>query len=132
LHQKVIYTESDGVKIYVDVQKYEDIERNNYRKREICFNTVAKIRCINLNFFEYNYNNFNIENVDRDINYLDFWKENSYHPDSLFYQVINSEILSEKKKQFDPNNKLDLKHYLIVGYVGYVEIVASKYQYKYL
>ena len=109
--------------------------RNMKIQKEIIIGNLKFVltqRCINLNFFEYNYNNFNIENVDRDINYLDFWKENSYHPDSLFYQVINSEILSEKKKQFDPNNKLDLKHYLIVGYDGYVEIVVSKYQYKYL
>lgn len=125
---KVIYTESNGVKLYVDVQKYDDLKVNNYRKLEFHFNIVAEVKCTTLNFFENYYDNFQIEAFNEKISETDFWRENKFHPDPLFYQVIDSDILNEKCKIFDPNNNLNLKHYLIIGYDSYVEIIASRYQ----
>ncbi|WP_109077559.1 hypothetical protein [Aggregatibacter kilianii] len=129
---KVIYTESNGVKLYVDVQTYDDFEVNNYRKLEVHFSVVAEVKCTTLNFFENHYNDFQIENFNERVREIDFWKENKYHPDPLFYQVADSGVLNKKGKIFDPNNKLGLKHYLIIGYDSYVEVIASRYQSAFL
>ena len=38
----------------------------------------------------------------------------------------NSQYLQERKKLYDPRNRVNLKHYIITGYDGYVELVASE------
>lgn len=53
------------------------------------------------------------------------WKGYSY---AQFYQVLNSDFLENKKGLFDPNDRLDLKHYLIIGYDSYLEVIASMYE----
>ena len=49
---KVIYTESNGVQIYLDVQTQEDFKTNNYQEWMLCFSVVAELKCTTLNFFE--------------------------------------------------------------------------------
>ena len=122
---KVIYTESNGVQIYLDVQTQEDFKTNNYQEWMLCFSVVAELKCTTLNFFESHFDDIQIEHLTSEI---DFWQKHQYHSNPLFYQVANSGVLHEKGKTFDPNNKLNLKHYLIVGYDSYVEVIAAKYQ----
>jgi len=95
----------------------------------ITFTTVAEVKCITLDFFEANYTNHKIFKVNEDLNKFDFWERFGYCPDSGFYEVDHSAWLKEKKRLYDPSNTLNLKHYLIVGYDSYVEILASEYLY---
>jgi hypothetical protein len=41
--------------------------------------------------------------------------------------VVNSTYLQENVKKYDPKNRLGLRHYMITGYDGYVELIASTY-----
>ncbi|WP_447876531.1 hypothetical protein [Serratia fonticola] len=127
---EIVYTESSGVKLRLDAQRIDDVKSEVYRGIEITFLVVAELRCITLNFFDNHYDSFEIKGgID---NEMAFWEENGYHPNPQFYQVVNSDILESKRKLFDPNDRLDLKHYLIIGYDSYVEIIASAYEVRYL
>lgn len=128
---KLIYTEPGSAKLYLDVQTYQDFQENRYRQAEINFQKVAEVRCTSLNFFETYYKQLEIDNEKEGTDFLNFWKESKYHPDPLFYQVEDSQILSSKGKIFDPTDKLNLKHYLLAGYDSYVEIIATGYQRRY-
>ncbi|CAI1920500.1 Uncharacterised protein [Serratia fonticola] len=125
---EVVYTESSGVKLRLDAQRINDVKSEVYRGIEITFLVVAELRCITLNFFDNHYDSFEIKGgID---NEMAFWEENGYHPNPQFYQVVNSDILENKNNIFDPNDRLDLKHYLITGYDSYVEVIASAYEVK--
>lgn len=127
---EVVYTESNGVKLRLDAQRIDDVKSEVYREVELTFLVVAELRCITLNFFNNHYDSFEIKGGIN--NEMAFWSENGYHPNPQFYQVENSDILENKRKLFDPNDRLSLKHYLIIGYDSYVEIIASKYDVRYL
>ncbi|AFI88284.1 hypothetical protein EXT68_22640 [Pectobacterium parmentieri] len=127
---EAIYTESNGVKLRIDVQKIDDFKNDTYREVELHFLTVAELKCITLNFFDFNYDNFKIQDeVDDTINH---WQENGVNPNPHFYQIINSDILKSRRIIYDPKNRLNLKHYLIIGCDSYVEVIASKYEIKYI
>lgn len=129
---EAVYTESGGVKLRLDVQHIDDFRNNTYRDIEIHFLIVAELRCITMNFFDINHQNYSMEGKDPKANRIEFWERNGYHPDPGFYQVTNSDILGSKRSLYDPKNRLDLHHYLINGYDSHVEIIASKYEYRYL
>ncbi|TNH41527.1 hypothetical protein [Photorhabdus luminescens] len=129
---EAVYTESGGVKLRLDTQGIDDFRNNIYRNMEIHFFTVAEVKCITMNFFDINHQNYSIEGQNFTINRIEFWARNGYHPDPGFYQVINSNILNSKRSLYDPKNIFDLKHYLINGNDSHVEIIASKYEYRYL
>lgn len=124
---EVIYTESGGVVLRIDVQTFDDMNHDKYREVTIGFKTVAELKCITLNFFESKFNEFEIESGSNNRNIEDFWKVNGYSLNPNFYQVINSEALEKKNKIYDPKGRLDLKHYLIIGCDSYLEIIASQY-----
>lgn len=129
---KVVYTESSGVRLTLDVQQQADVADQRYRSQDIQFNTTAELRCVTLNFFEQYYGEVGVEKPAEDecpANELDFWEKYGYHPNPGFYQVYPSAILQDKAEIFDPLDRLQLKHYLIIGYDSYVEIVASSYDY---
>ncbi|PQQ35586.1 hypothetical protein C6H68_24245 [Photorhabdus luminescens] len=129
---ETVYTESGGVKLRLNVQDIDNFKNDTYRDIEIRFLTVAELRCITVNFFDLNHQNYSIKGQDFTVNRIDFWERNGYHPDSGFYQVTNSDILSNKKSLYDPRNRLDLKHFLINGNNSHVEIISSRYEYRYL
>lgn len=129
---EAIYTESGGVKLRIDVQDIENFKNNTYREIEIHFLIVAELRCISMNFFDVNHENYLIEEKNIATNRIKFWEENGYYPDPGIYEIINSNVLSNKGSLYDPLNRFKLKHYLINGNDSYVEIIASKYEYKYL
>ena len=127
---EVIYTESNGVKLRVDVQRIDDFESDTYREIELHFHTVAELKCITLNFFDFNYGDFELQGEAS--NTVNYWGTNGINPDPYFYKIIDSDILISRGKVYDPNDRLDLKHYLVIGCDSYIEVVASKYEIKYL
>ncbi|HEK1092659.1 hypothetical protein ACTXA3_17030 [Proteus mirabilis] len=127
---KVIYTESGGVKLKIDIQYIDDFKNDIYREIEIHFLMVAELRCVSMNFFDVNSDNYSIVNQNIITNTINFWEENGYHPDSGVYQIMNSGILKHKKALYDPLNRFHLKHYLITGNDSYIEIISSKYEYN--
>lgn len=127
---EAVYTESSGVTLRLDAQRIDDVKSEVYREVELTFLVVAELRCITLNFFDNHYDSFEIKgDID---NEMVFWEKNGYHPNPQFYQVVNSDILENKRKLFGPNGRLDLKHYLVIGYDSYIEVIASKYDFRYL
>ncbi|MCG8707915.1 hypothetical protein JHU04_001113 [Brenneria sp. 4F2] len=126
---EVVYTESGGVKLRVDVQKLDDYQSGAYREIELHFMTVAELKCTTLNFFDVNYDNFELQHEVNDV--IGFWEERGISPNPHFYQIINSNVLTSRGDLYDANNRLNLKHFLIIGYDSYVEIIASNYEIKY-
>ncbi|GGH66189.1 hypothetical protein GCM10008014_46330 [Paenibacillus silvae] len=127
---KATYTESGGATLHIDVQTRVDLPLDQYREVELTFGTVAEMRCITINFFDLHAEQ--VAGIPYSEDILSFWETNGYPPDPGFYQVMNSPILDQKGKLFDPRNRLDLKHYLVVGYDSYVEVIASSYQHAHL
>lgn len=126
---ETVYTERESV-IKLEGLKLENyIEGNKYSNIKITFTRVAELRCITLNFFEFNYNKYQIFNIEEGLNKFEFWEKYNFNPESGFYQVDASEWLIEKIKLYDPKNDLKLKHFLIIGYDSYIELLASNYTY---
>ncbi len=124
------YTESKGVTIRLDVQTIQDQQQDRYSELELVFDTVAELRCVTVNFFEYIEHEIR-QPVGSD-QVLSFWQQHGYHPDSGLYEVDASEQLLYKQSLFDPRGRLGLKHYVIIGYDSYIEIIAAGYTYRFI
>lgn len=124
---ELVYTESGGVRIEVGAIPLKSIDNKKCVNIEIIFSIVAEVKCVTLNFDESNYNNFCIYEELTIGNHLDNDKERLHHPDSGFYEVIDSKHLQENIKKYDPRNRLNLKHYIVKGYDSYIELIASTY-----
>lgn len=109
------YLEPGTVKITLDCIESNKNDNNSHFKVEMNFYTVAEVKCITMNFYESNYNEFHITSNEKSI------------IESGFYEVINSVFLKEKKHTYDPKNRLGLKHYIITGNDSYIELLASNY-----
>ena len=108
---QLIYTESGGAKIEVGailIEHPEHKEKILYRNIELVFPIVAQVKCVTMNFYEYNYSL-----IDKKLK-----------PLTGFYEVENSQCLSEKC-EFDPHKRFDLRHYIVAGNDGYIELIAS-------
>lgn len=125
---EVIYKERDVVKVKVKGLIRENfLNKSDYNLIELNFITVAELKCISLNFFESEYNNYNIiKKVYK--NAYDEWLESGFHPDPGFYFIQNSKWLLDVNKKYDPMNRLNLRHYLINGYDSYAELLASSFE----
>ena len=55
---EVIYTESSGVRLKVEVQTFSDFKNDKYSEAELQFNNVAEVKCISLNFLEFHHGEF--------------------------------------------------------------------------
>ncbi|MBC3468128.1 hypothetical protein [Pseudomonas sp. RW10S2] len=121
------YDEIGVASIQVEAQRLEHIEKNTYTMATFVFERVAELRCITLNFFEHQYQNYQILGSQDDE--VKTWRETGFHPDPKFYEVVESALLAEKNSLYDPANFLSLKHYIVAGYDSYVEIIAGSYQY---
>ncbi|AXA26262.1 hypothetical protein [Pseudomonas putida] len=119
------YDEIGIASIQIEAQRLEHIEKNTYVMTTLVFERVAELRCITLNFFEHQYQNYEILGSQDDE--VKTWRETGLHPDPKFYEVVESALLAEKNTVYDPANALSLKHYLVSGYDSYVEIIASSY-----
>ena len=108
---QLTYSESGGVKIEVSAISLEKPEHNGkrlYRNIELTYPIVGEAKCVTMNFYEYYYSL-----IDRKL-----------QPLTGFYEVEDSQYLLEKD-EFDPRKRLDLRHYVIAGNDGYVELIAS-------
>lgn len=125
---ELIYTEQQTT---LKVEGYtldEYLIGDIFSELNLIFKIVAEVKCTTMNFFETHYKDISLIDPTGNQDKITFWKEKGYHPNSGFYQVSNSEYLETKRNLYDPNNKLDLKHFLIVGYDSYVEIIASQFK----
>ncbi|MCG7376112.1 hypothetical protein MH215_03850 [Paenibacillus sp. ACRSA] len=109
---EVRYTEQNGVNINVDVTPLEESGEMKYHQMQLNFSNVAELRCITLNFYEANYDAYELIGTN---------------PDTGVYQVYTSEWLVQERGKYDPRNRLQLRHYIVVGYDSYVELLASTY-----
>ncbi|MDN2487021.1 hypothetical protein MML63_15420 [Kosakonia sacchari] len=125
---EVIYTESNGVKLTVEAQSLDDFRHDKYHEVTFNFSNVAEVKCISLNFSEFNCDEYEISlKIDDPLTY---WEQTGINPEPGVYCITNSELLRNKGLVYDPNNRLNLKHYLIMGYDSYAEIIASKYEFS--
>ncbi|WP_145411291.1 hypothetical protein [Paenibacillus xylanexedens] len=109
---EVRYTEQNGVNINVDVTPLVESGEMKYHHMQLSFSNVAELRCITLNFYEANYNTYEL---------------NGTNPDTGIYQVSDSQWLEQEREKYDPTHRLQLKHYIVVGYDSYAELLASTY-----
>jgi len=103
---QLIYTESGGVKI--EVGAIPLTSSDECRNIEIAFSLVAEAKCVTMNFYESNYSL-----IDRTLKAIGF------------YEVENSQHLQENINIYDTQKRYDFRHYIIAGYDGYVELIAS-------
>ena len=80
----------------------------NIRKEEIVFPVFARMEHVMVNFWEFNYQDFEINTSTKDNRGL--------------YIINNSQW---DTKQLDPLQRLQLRHFLIVGYDSYLEVLAQ-------
>ncbi|MDV5354766.1 hypothetical protein QM201_07625 [Enterobacter asburiae] len=123
---EVIYTESSGVRLKIEVQTFSDFKNDKYSKAELQFNNVAELKCTSLNFYEFHHGEFVIESINNDV--VGYWEKKDIHSDPGVYMVSSSEVLESRGAIYDPNNRLSLKHFIVVGYDSYVEIISSNYE----
>ena len=124
----VSYSERAEAKIVVDVLTQENyLDRQVYLPVSIIFSTVAELICTSLNFHEYKYGQYHIIKPEESENEFEFWQRHNYHPNSGFYRYYDSTKLEELQPAYDPRNRLNLKHYLVIGNDSYLEVVASSY-----
>ena len=88
-------------------------EPGKLHRVELRFSLVAEFACKTVNFHE----SFHGE--------LDIQDAGGRH--SGFYRVVDSQRLAAVLDVYDPRNRFDLKHYIVVGGDGYVEVIAASY-----
>lgn len=126
VYLELVYRDSSNAKVKVEAIPLASIDKQKFVTIEIDFRTVAEAKCITLNFYESNYENIYIsKDVVAESSIREFEKNN--HLESGFYEVLDSEYLQKNIKKYDPKGSLNLKHYIVTGYDGYVELLASKY-----
>lgn len=119
----VFYSERGGAKILLDVLSNENGIEKNYYSIQIFFEVVAEFKCITLNYYELNYENYKIES--------DSFRSSNYSEVMGFYQVKKSTFLQQSLEKYDPKRRLNLSHYLIIGNDSYIELLASRYSISY-
>ena len=88
-------------------------EPGKLQRVELRFSIVAELACKTVNFHESLYGELELQDGG------------GKH--SGFYRVVDSEKLVAVQKVYDPRNRFDLKHYIVVGGDGYVELIAASY-----
>ena len=108
-------SERSALRVLVDMQVVAERlasrhePESGYQAAEITFITWAKLEVTHLNFWEAQYDN--IETVD------------AATVEAGFYYVSNS---AWDKTMYDPLNRFDLAHFLLIGYDSYLEVLAAK------
>ncbi len=88
-------------------------EPGKLHRVELRFSVVAELACRTVNFHESLHGELQIQDAG------------GRH--SGFYRVVDSQRLAAVRDGYDPRNRFDLKHYIVVGGDGYVELIASGY-----
>lgn len=109
---------------------YTDLSRVIIR---LVFPIFAEVNYKMVNFFEWEYGNFQIKNAYFDLDkrkdnayFFNFWANQGIHPDPGFYQVHESPWLQKNVKRYDPNDRFNLRHYIVTGYDSHIEFIASE------
>lgn len=125
---KLIYTEQQTI-LNIEGYTLDDyLIGDVFSTLTLIFDIVAEVKCTTMNFFETHHNDISVIELADNQDDVAFWKEKGYHPDSGFYQLSHSDYLEAKRHLYDPKAQLDLKHFLVVGYDSYVEIIASTFK----
>jgi hypothetical protein len=131
--------------IYIDGSEQSTLIANtivtladgSQKKLAITFEPFAEFRYYNFNFWESNYNEFLVQSPDGVFledtadwePYKHLFPETGICPDPYFYEVQNTDWFNEKGYQRLINK--GFKHFLLVGYDSYLEVLAKddvKYQ----
>ncbi len=108
------------------------------KKLTISFESFAECRFFNFNFGEHNYNEYLIqspygtflEDTADWSSYVILFQGEGLCPNPYFYEVQNTNWFNEKEV-YQPLAKRGFKHFLLVGYDSYLEVLAKddvKYQ----
>jgi len=125
---KVEYMERSGVQVLLDVLTLKYLKtKEQYHSARIQFDLVAELRCVSMNYQESHHGDYKVFNMDESLKEHEFWTTHGYPPHPGFYQVDDSKWLSDSVEKYDPRKRLNLKHYLIVGYDSYIELLATGY-----
>lgn len=118
----VFIQELEKLKLIVEARAISDkYSRDDDLQRflvEFFFNTVGEVKCISGDYSELNYGEFEVINTGGVL------------IDNSFYCIEGSERLRDKNHKYDPLNRLNLKHYVIIGQYNYVEVLAASYTFK--
>jgi hypothetical protein len=106
---EVFITEMEKLKVVVET--LTNPNPLTYGSIAINFNVVAEIKYVHAEYFEME----------------DFEILNETENDTHFYEVQNSAWLKASKTKYDLLNRLNLKHYLIVGQYSYIEVLSKNY-----
>lgn len=108
-------SERNALRVLVDVQVVPEILASpngpapRYQAAELTFSTWAKLEITHLNFWEAQYDNFEVARAA------------AVEPG--FYYVSNS---AWDKTTYDPLHRFALVHFLLIGYDSYLEVLAAK------
>ncbi len=101
------------------------------KKLSISFPSFAEVRFFNFNFGEHHYNEYEIKGPDgnfledtfdwQQLNHI--FQEKGSCPNPYFYEVLNTAWF-EEKEIYKPLAAKKFKHFLLVGYDSYLEILA--------
>ncbi|CAA0145318.1 conserved hypothetical protein [Tenacibaculum maritimum] len=105
-------------------EDYDTIE-TIVKQIHLIFNIYAELKFYMVDFFEFNYNKFVIQSGDKsNVSFLnEKWIKEDIYLEPYFYEVLNSSV---NFKSYDSSGKHNLKHYLIIGYDSYVEVVVPE------
>jgi hypothetical protein len=107
--------ERSDLPVVVDIQTREALisadvdEATVYQTAEITFTFLAKLEFTMMNFWELNYENYEI--IDEG------------HIEPGFYHVLNSPW---NRDDFDPLKRFNLVHFILIGYDSYLELLANE------
>ena len=126
-------SEAEALTVNTIVTLADDSEK----KLTITFESFAECRFFNFNFGEHNYNEFLIQSPEGAFledtadwaPYASLFKEKGVCANPYFYEVENTGWFNEKEV-YQPLAKKGFKHYLLVGYDSYVEVLAMGVEYE--
>ena len=119
----VKYSERSGAMIEADVKRNRsEAIADEYFSLILTFDLVAEMKCVSVNFSEFQYGNYEI--IEDSISLEQEHQKN----DSGFYIVTDSIWQKEMAPLYDPKNRFKLRHFIICGYDSYIELLASEYR----
>jgi hypothetical protein len=122
-------SEGEALTVNTIVTLADDSEK----RLTITFGSFAEIRFFHFNFGEHNYNEFLIQSPEGTFledtadwdPYALYFREKGICPNPYFYEVQNTGWFNEKEV-YQPLTKKGFKHFLLVGYDSYVEVLAKE------
>jgi len=108
---EAFYSDDGRAEIKLTAKKSSDC--NKIYLIELRFEIVAEVACKTINFHDNFYREIEIQGNSKEY--------------SGFYLVVDSERLRSMAGVYDPKNRLNLKHYIVAGGDGHIELIVSSY-----